>query len=248
MYSTLNHEKVRDVKTNQMSLCVILQGTKEIWQHGVKEEFGTGALIALPEGEEVDLVNAPKDAQNPFISLSLRIGHDDVPRGSLVPAAVSPMPRYRVNQAPHLTSAILDVFDDFSEASRNVKLRDFRRNELLRLLAADPIARSLFDRSIKQTLGRLIYCEPDRNWTVNTAAAAMGLGASTLRRKLQIEETRFTHVLREQRLCVAYRLLSDGATVLEAQLASGYRSRSHFSKHFCNRFGVTPSRLYPTPH
>lgn len=243
LYSAINREKVRGLRTNQTSLCVILQGTKEIWQHGVKEEFGPGALIALPEGEEVDLVNVPKDAQNPFISLSLRIGNEDVPSCGLAPITTNPLSRFRVSQARHITSAILDAFEDLGARPSNVKLLEFRRKELLRILATDPIARCLFDRSIKQLLGRMIYGEPDRDWTVDIAAAEMGLGASTLRRKLHIDGTRFTHVLREQRLCVAQRVLSDGATVFEAQTASGFRSRSHFAKHFWNRFGASPSRM-----
>lgn len=240
LYSTLNRERVRGLRTSQSALCIILQGTKEIWQHGVQEEFGPGALIALSEGEEIDVVNVPKDARSPFISLSLLIDVNDTPNVALSTPMPDPSSKFRVSQSVHLMSAILSTCVDLGELSGNAEISDLRRRELVLLLTADPIACCLFDQSTAQSLRKLIHNTPDREWTVDLASTELGMGASTLRRKLTFEGASFSDVLREQRLLVAY---PDGATVLEAQTVSGFRSRSHFARHFHERFGKNPSRL-----
>ena len=243
LYSTLTHEKVRGLTTSHPALCIILQGTKEIWQHGIREDFGPGALIALPKGVDIDIVNAPQGPSRPFVSLSLTIQPADLPAAPPVPEkpAAAPASRYRVTPNHHLTSAILRTCEDVSDLPSATQIHDLRRRELVLMLRTDPVAHRLFGGSVVQALGQLIRNAPDSDWTVPRAARALGVGASTLRRKLSEEATTFTQVVRDERLTVAHRVLADGASVLEARTVAGFRSRSHFARHFRARYGRPPA-------
>jgi len=123
------------------------------------------------------------------------------------------------------------------------ELRELRRQELLLLLQSDATAVLLFDGSISGKIGNLVRNYPDREWTLSLISRELAIAPSTLRRKLRNEGMKFTEILREHRLGVAHQMLLDGASSFEAQTLSGFRSRSHFAKHFKNRFGKSPARV-----
>ncbi len=70
------------------------------------------------------------------------------------------------------------------------------------------------------------------------------MSEATLRRRLSAEGQTLQHLLLDERMKAAFTILNvRDASVAEALAATGYQSRSHFSKHFQQRFGATPSKV-----
>lgn len=78
--------------------------------------------------------------------------------------------------------------------------------------------------------------------TLGGAAAALGLGERSLRRRLQEEGSGFAALLQQERQALACRYLRDTSHgVLDIALALGYAEHSAFSVAFKQWFGMTPS-------
>ncbi|WP_421475817.1 helix-turn-helix domain-containing protein [Agrobacterium tumefaciens] len=70
------------------------------------------------------------------------------------------------------------------------------------------------------------------------------MSEATLRRRLRDENHSLRALLLTERMHAAYLILSDrDADVADAIAATGYASRSHFSRHFQDAFGQAPSTV-----
>lgn len=243
LYSSLTEERVQNLTTSHSALCVILQGEKQIWQHGVKESFGAGALIALPKAIEIDVVNTPKSDTEPYVSLSFPLRPTDTRKSAAITGQQTTHSSFSIASSSHLHTAIERLLENLADVAFADDLREMRRQELMLLLQSGPAATLLFDGSISGKIGKLVRNSPDREWTVTLASSELAIAPSTLRRKLRNEGVKFTEVLRDHRLTVAHQMLLDGASSFEAQTLSGFRSRSHFAKHFKDRFGKLPAKV-----
>ncbi len=243
LYSSLTEERVLNLTTSHSALCVILQGEKQIWQHGVKETFGAGTLIALPKAIEIDVVNVPRSDTEPYVSLSFPLRPIDTQKSAAITSQQATHPGFSIASSSHLYTAIERLLENLTDVAFADDLRGVRRQELMLLLQSDPAASLLFDGSISGKIGKMVRNSPDREWTVTLVSNELAIAPSTLRRKLRNEGVKFTEVLRDHRLTVAHQMLLDGASSFEAQTLSGFRSRSHFAKHFKDRFGRHPAKV-----
>jgi CheY-like chemotaxis protein len=85
----------------------------------------------------------------------------------------------------------------------------------------------------------------DEDLTVNTLAEAVGVSRSTLYRELgTVTEASPAELIWQVRLQQARTLLEDGAgNVSEVAYGVGFKSVSHFSRRFRDRFGTPPSAV-----
>lgn len=120
-------------------------------------------------------------------------------------------------------------------------IKALRLAEMLALMQADPAARHIFTRDLAEDLAWRIAARPDHGWTVAEAAREMGLGASTLRRRLAEAGTGFRDIVTGARMAAARRLIEGGAAAGEAAGATGYASRSHFARRYRAAHGRLPS-------
>ncbi|MFV2058954.1 MAG: helix-turn-helix transcriptional regulator, partial [Thiohalomonadales bacterium] len=75
----------------------------------------------------------------------------------------------------------------------------------------------------------------------------LGVSESSLRRKLQSEQTGFRELLEEARLSHGlYLLLETVHPIGQVADAVGYQSQSRFGERFKRRFGMTPTELRRT--
>jgi AraC-like DNA-binding protein len=99
----------------------------------------------------------------------------------------------------------------------------------------------LFLAPLNDEVAWLIASAPTQDWTVERVAKEVGLGASSLRRRLAAEGTSFRTILRRERLRAGQSALAAGASSVTAAEAAGYVSRSHFARRYRESFGTTPS-------
>ena len=83
----------------------------------------------------------------------------------------------------------------------------------------------------------------DRGFTTQVAAAIVGMSRMHLNRKLRALTGQSTHeFIRAMRLEAARELLQKPLSVESVAESTGFKSKSHFSMVFRQRFGVGPSR------
>lgn len=125
---------------------------------------------------------------------------------------------------------------EMSEAVQALRL-----SEVLTLLRPRPEARALFTQALHDEVAWLIGSAPTEDWTVERVAKAVGLGGSTLRRRLAAEGSSFRALLRQERLRAGQLAIAAGASSLSAAEAAGYTSRSHFARRYRESYGRSPS-------
>lgn len=120
-------------------------------------------------------------------------------------------------------------------------VRQARLDELAALVLDDPAGVWLVKAGVAQRLSRLLAADPVRCWTVDAAAAELGMSNATLRRRLASEGSSFRELLASARLDVAHRVLAEAGRSGMAAAAAGLASRGHFARAYRLRFGVNPS-------
>lgn len=240
-YCALDRERIAAIRPEHPLLGIVLKGAKEVWIGDRSERQGPGDVFVLPRGVALDVVNIPDDRSGRYESLIFELT-------ALPPATRPAAPRvpyasagFRVALTADLVEALGHAATAIADPGRRDSVKALRLAEVLAHLKDAPAARSLFERSLAETLAWRIAEAPEAPWTVERLARDLGLGASTLRRRLGQEGTSFRAVLGEVRMRTAERLLAAGASSLTAAEAAGYSSRSHFARAFRDRFGHAPS-------
>ncbi|WP_258158250.1 helix-turn-helix domain-containing protein [Rhizobium sp. TH2] len=126
-----------------------------------------------------------------------------------------------------------------SDAAGDV-LKALRLAEVLTLMQPLAAARPLFETSLAEEVAWAIRAAPSEAWTVERLARQLGLGASTLRRRLASEDQSFRKILRVERLKAGRSAIASGASSVAAAEAAGYHSRSHFARRYRENYGTSP--------
>jgi AraC-like DNA-binding protein len=125
-----------------------------------------------------------------------------------------------------------------------------RQVEILMLIARAGLAGNLLlDRKAtwRERVAQHITLDPARDWSAGEVCRRLGIGESTLRRRLNEEGVGFRQLLEESRMAAALALLQETFwPVGQVAEAVGYRSHSRFSERFKRRFGLSPLELKKT--
>jgi AraC-like DNA-binding protein len=249
-FVTRRRESTSQVVMPMAALIIIIEGRKEIIAGADQRVYQAGDAVVLPASAYVDVVNEP-DAETGFYRALLVCFPRElvIEAARLWPQFVGPdrgahEPVVRAD----LCSAILHCAEALSrrvKASRRVV--DHRILEILLILAEQgilPLVPKYVDGSVAEAVRLLVRHRLHFPWTVSTVAAKLSMSEATLRRRLRAEAHAFQTLLRAERMKAAYILLNDrDADVADAVAATGYRSRSHFAKHFQAEFGARPSSV-----
>jgi len=243
-YCALKRERLAAIKLPHPLIGIVLRGRKEVWLGDVAQAFGPGSVIVLPRNVAMNVVNVPGET-GVYESLILEV--------PVLPEAVPPLSLAERRGREQMSRAFgVTLSDDLveglchaatmirSEAMREV-VQALRLSEVLTLLRPLPEARALFTQALRDEVAWLIGSAPTEDWTVERVAKAVGLGASTLRRRLALEGSSFRAVLRRERLRAGQAAIAAGGSSLSAAEAAGYASRSHFARRYRESFGTTPS-------
>lgn len=247
-YCAYEREQIRQVRPDNPALVVVLDGVKEIWRGDVCERFEAGRPFVVPAGLVLDMVNIPDPRSGRYESICITVDADlrrtvlSMTGPGTVAAKASPSDRIAL--APDLIEAFGHAASALSEPRRGKTLARHRVLEILLLLTDSSAARPLFTASLREQVEALMRADPARIWRVEAVARSLGLGASTLRRRLKEAGAPFRDILLSTRMVAAQTLLetSDYSVTAAAQ-AAGYTSRSHFARRFREAHGTPPSRI-----
>ncbi|MDY0874326.1 helix-turn-helix transcriptional regulator [Dongia rigui] len=243
-YCAFATERVAKFRVEHAIIGIVLSGTKEFWIGNTGQRFTTGQVFVLPTGAELDVVNIPDDRRGLYEALVVEVRH--VPPALALPPERPRGPAAHMGQAVTLTAELVDALVHaavtLSTSDHAKALADHRMAEVLMLLRNDPAAKCLFDLPLRDRIAWLVATEPAHPWTAEALGTRLGMGASTLRRRLTHDGTSLRAVLAEARMQVARNLLARGeANVTAAAEAAGYTSRSHFIRRYRSVYGTMPS-------
>jgi len=249
-FVTRRQEHIRELVTPTAGLVIVIEGLKEVYDGSEHRLYTAGNAFVVTPGTRLDVVNEP-DAQSGFyralfvqfsrelIIKAARLWPQFVGRGGQIKSV-------RVSAA--LCSAILHGAQVLSHTlSASPRVIEHRILEVLLILAEQgvlPLVPKYVDGSVIEAFRLLIRHRLHLPWTAAKVAKELSLSEATLRRRLRAEGQTLREVLRVERMKAAYMILHDrNADVADALAATGYRSRSHFSRHFQQRYGFTPSTI-----
>lgn len=243
-YCSLDRERLKAIELPSPIIGIILSGRKEVWLGDTSHLFEPGTVFVLPARVPMDVVNIPAGLTSSYESLLLEVpslpsgvapvfGNETASRSDDGRTFRVPLDTDLVDSLVHAATAI---WGQALDAIKTVRLL-----EVLTLLRPIAAARPLFETDLSQKVAWLIGSGPSEDWTIERVATRLGLGASTLRRRLAAEGTSFRAVVRMQRLQAAQTALASGASSLAAAEAAGYASRSHFARRYKESFGMSPT-------
>ncbi|CVI23895.1 helix-turn-helix domain-containing protein [Agrobacterium tumefaciens] len=246
-----HRETISELSMPAAGLVIVIEGRKEVLWGAERNIYHAGDAFVLPAGAEVDVVNEPDADTGVYRALFVRFSRTlvieaarlwpqltkrDIPLGS--PITISPTLCSAIIHSGEALAGALDL-------SRRVV--DHRVLEVLLILAeqgALPLMPKYVDRSITEAVRLLIRHRLDHAWSTAAVAASLSMSEATLRRRLRDENHSLRALLLTERMHAAYLILSDrDADVADAIAATGYASRSHFSRHFQDAFGQAPSTV-----
>lgn len=244
IYCCFDREKVKALELDCPMVCIVLHGQKEVWLGDRTQVFPAGSVFVLPGGVPLDAVNIPDEANGLYVALRL-----DVPS---LPEGIPPLStaeRLKGGEAgsfglplsEDLVEALCHAATTIADGTIGETIKRLRMTEVLALLRPLPEARLLFRQSLSEEIAWLIATAPSEPWSVAEVAEQVGIGASTLRRRLSSEGASFRAILRRERLKAGQNAISSGASSIAAAEAAGYASRSHFSRRFRETFGTSPT-------
>jgi AraC-like DNA-binding protein len=245
-YCALAHERIVSVSLDHPVIGIVMSGSKEVWLGATGERIRPGEPFVFPGGVALDVVNVPDERSGHYESLLMEVRA--LPPGIAPPADVGAPTNtsVRLPLSADLIDALGHAATALSASDHALALAEHRLAEVLLVLRGAPAARPLFGFGLVDRIRWMIAEDPSRAWAAGDVAARLGLGASTLRRRLAERDLSFRAILAETRMRVANDLLAaGGSSVAEAADAAGYASRSHFARRFRAAHGRVPSAALP---
>lgn len=244
-YCCVERERLASVVSETNRIGVVLSGEKEFWLGDVGQRFVAGDVFVLPAGQAFDAVNMPSEANGLYESLLVDV--TEVPRWILeMPGARAAAGGFdlRVPLGAELVDALGHAAISLGASEHAGALADHRLAEVLILLRKAPAAACLFAQSLAERAAWLVAGSPSKRWTAEALGRELGVGASTLRRKLGAQGTSLRQVMASARMQLAHEMLARGeGNISDAAGIAGYASRSHFARRFVSVYGATPSEV-----
>ena len=232
------------------ALVVVIAGRKHVHIRDKASVFHPGALVALPAGVPLDIVNEPDPAEGLyqvlFVSLQpslFKLFATTYPDLAL-PRAPAPLD-LAVPAEPTVVGAFLHAFEAMSRPRRYGRaVIAHRMIEVLLTLALNGHAGWLWnsaDEAAVQRVRRLVLLDPGRSWSAPEIARRLGLSTATLGRGLRAEGASLRRLIEDIRMEEARKLLSETKEPIGTiARRCGYESASRFGARFRHRHGVTP--------
>jgi AraC-like DNA-binding protein len=241
-YCCIERERLASVVSEMPRIGIVLSGEKEFWLGDAGQRFVAGDVFVLPAGTAFDAVNIPSETNGLYESLLVEV--------TQVPKWVQEMPGARpvagFDLRVPLTSELVDALGhaaiSLGGSDHAAALAEHRLAEVLILLRKMPVAQPLFVQSLAERAAWLVARAPAKRWTAEEIGRELGVGASTLRRKLVEAGTSLRGVQASARMHLAHEMLVRGAgNITDAADAAGYASRSHFARRFQAVYGASPA-------
>lgn len=243
-YCCIERERLVSVVSEMPRIGIVLSGEKEFWLGDAGQRFVAGDVFVLPAGTAFDAVNIPSEASGLYESLLVEI--TQVPKWVQEMPGARPVAGFdlRVPLSQELVDALGHAAISLSGSDHAAALAGHRLAEVLILLRKMPVAQPLFAQSLAERAAWLVARAPAKRWTAEEIGRELGVGASTLRRKLVEAGTSLRGVQASARMQLAHEMLVRGeGNIADAVDAAGYASRSHFARRFQAVYGASPAEI-----
>lgn len=246
-FVTRERECIASFRPTTPGLVVVIEGSKQVTWGGERRTCAAGDALFLPADAVLDVVNDPDPATDIYRALYLQFS-----RAMMIEAARR-WPEFAAREPGHgiaavpldgaLSTALTHVAEGLHSCSQ--RMNAHRLLGVVGHLAERGIVRfapKYVERSVVEAVRLLIRHRLDQPWSAGAVATALGMSEATLRRRLAVEGQSLRTVVLAERMEAARQLLSERtADVAQAMAATGYVSRSHFSRHYKAAHGAVPS-------
>jgi AraC-like DNA-binding protein len=253
IFHCLQPQALHNVPIHQALAVLVVSGRKIIALGERRIEVLPGELLLLPGGCTVEVGNHPSRGGEPYLGLALAFAQDSIDQfrrnyGAEIPAYA--MPVWSAVAPKDMLTAMAQWVEWCMHHPIDPTLTRHRQVEILMLLARAGVAGNLLlnrQASWRDRVTQLISLDPARDWSAGEICRRLGIGQSTLRRRLNEEGAGFRQILEESRMVAALALLQETFwPVGQVAEAVGYTSHSRFSERFKRRFGISPAELKKT--
>lgn len=243
-------QALRNVPIHQPVAILVVSGYKIFALGERRIEITPGELLLLPSGCTIEIGNHPGRRGEDYLALAIAFPEDSLSLfrrsyGSDIP--VDTLPLWSAPATNDIVSAVAQWVEWCMLHPVDPIHARHRYAEILLLLASAGIAGNLLlnrDTRWRDRVAQLLSLDPARDWSAGDVCRRLGIGESTLRRRLHEEGSSFRQVLEESRMLSALALLQETFwPVGQVAEAVGYSSHSRFSERFKRRFGLLPAEL-----
>lgn len=249
------HQRLARVPLLGPTLIAVQEGHKRLLTTNGEIVCHTGQWIALPGGQEVELINQPADG-GCYRALCLGQPRPWLERFLLHWGERLPAPPWPGETIFTPDERALQALADLQAlpAMSNDALADAHAEHvwqgLMLTLAAQRQAWPLFApprQGTREQVLALFTFDPGRDWNPREVASRLAMSEATLRRRLAAQSTSFSALLADARMERALALINGSRQPLgDIAHTCGYQSPSRFAAAFRRRFGLTPSALRAT--
>ena len=238
---------VRNINVDDPTIILIRHGTKRIRWSGNELYLQAGEVVIIGSGESFDVINTPGENgryEADWLSFNPDLVSRYVCRNQhCLPVSDARKLKITSDSFRRAFYHTTEIFRDLSAIPQSVAIG--RMQEMLSWLDEYGICFGNFQRSgVERKVRKLVSSDASHSWSTKSVANQMGMSEATLRRKLRAENTSFSRLLVDVRMCRALTLLQvTDLSVTQIAFEVGYESPSKFSARFRNRFGFCPGQV-----
>lgn len=243
-------QSLHGVPIHQPLMVLVVSGRKVIALGERRVDVHAGELLLLPGGCTVEVGNHPGKQGEDYLGLAIAFPEDAIVqfrRSYGADSVTDSTPRWSAPAPDGVVTAMAQWVDWCMLHSADPALARHRQVEFLLLLARAGVVGNLLlnrEASWRERIAQLLALDPARDWSAAEVCRRLGVGESTLRRRLHEEGSGFRQVLEETRMVAGLALLQETFwPVGQVAEAVGYNSHSRFSERFRRHFGLSPAEL-----
>ncbi len=244
IYQSQCEQKILDIPIAKPMCIFVVAGEKQFGE-GFKLSCRKNQFIFFSEHSSVHIRNIPNEGE--YVAILIEFDYldfDMLPRENSINKT-----DYFIGDVDGEIAMCLKQFFEIATCSL-ADVCSLRRKELLLFLYHSGYRQvaSLIGRpTIKRKVHDMLISNKFREISMEKICAELAMSESTLRRKLQLENTTMKQIKNSARLGFGLHLLQTTAKPIGlVSEECGYQSQSRFTVGFKNRFGLTPSELRKT--
>jgi len=240
VYSSVKEQHILNVPVLKPLLILVLEGCKTLASE--KEiRCPSGSFIFLSNSPRVDMRNTPVDRE--YFALLIEFDCEDF--DCLTREQMPPVKHIHGESSPLLVSAV-QQFVEWSAFAPS-ELWPLRRQEILRTLhhlGFQGLSTLAEKPGISHKVHEIISSDFQQDLDAETLSSILSMSESTLRRRLNAENTNLQELKDKARLSHGLHLVQTSLEPIGLIAEQcGYLSQSRFTDKFKRLFGITPTEL-----
>ncbi len=254
IYRCHQPQKLHDIPFTVPTLMMVVKGEKRALMESRQFSVSPGEILLLPSDVSLQLGSFPEQHSDLYLGIAVRfspgaVDHFRKQYGKHYQGELG-RPIWHMPADETVTQGLLQWVAFLPQIANSPSLNQHRQVELLLLLAEQGVVENLLsvgELSWRKRVVQVLTRDPSHPWQLNDLCVRLRTSESSLRRRLQAEQTSFRELLEEVRLGTGLSLLFETSWPIgRIAEAVGYQSQSRFGERIKARFGMTPSEIRNT--